>query len=78
MRLQAHANRVVRMLVSGALELHRNKRFQTQELLQGQMEWQGSGCLASTTPRCGVWDLCENTGLQPNDWNPIMERVECG
>ena len=24
---------------------------------------------ASTTPRFGVWDPCENPGLQPNDWN---------
>ena len=27
---------------------------------------------ASTTPRFGVWDPCENPGLQPNDWNKTL------
>ena len=26
---------------------------------------------ASTTPRFGVWDPCENPGLQPSGWNPF-------
>ena len=27
---------------------------------------------ASTTRRFGVWDPCENPGLQPNDWNKTL------
>ena len=30
---------------------------------------------ASTTPRFGVWDPCENPGLQPNDWNKTLHAV---
>ena len=35
---------------------------------------------ASTTPRFGVWDPCENPGLQPNDWNKSLHtfRVMLG
>ena len=35
---------------------------------------------ASTTPRFGVWDPCENPGLQPNDWNKTLHtfRVMLG
>ena len=30
---------------------------------------------ASTTPRFGVRDPCENPGLQPNDWNTTLRAV---
>ena len=30
---------------------------------------------ASTTPRFGVWDPCENPGLQPNDWNKTLPTI---
>ena len=34
---------------------------------------------ASSTPRFGVRDPCENPGLQPNDWNTTLHavRVKC-
>ena len=36
--------------------------------------------LASATPRIGVWDPCENPGIQPNDWNsgPLSEWQGAG
>ena len=30
---------------------------------------------ASSTPRFGVRDPCENPGLQPNDWNKTLRAV---